>query len=253
MSDRSRTISLRKQQILEKIQYNFQKIDPAFQIKYFIGENSNLLEYQMNKWNRQNRQKTVYEQQIEKAIKTLRHPFILQSYVDKPQFIQPCSVKNQIEIKQNDEKLQSSRSQPKEDLPIRNCIATPSSPLKKLFTQYQDLVKVQYITSSEKMKKLIQQYSDCEQPIQYSRNQEFTPSRTLNSKRKKKGLNQISLVPPSPLSRNREHLFQKNTNNILLLDELQSDLDSFRKSLGEMQKFKNLYPKKHQRKTYLDF
>ncbi|CAD8050374.1 unnamed protein product [Paramecium primaurelia] len=253
MSDRSRTISLRKQQILEKIQYNFQKIDPAFQVKYFIGENSNLVEYQMNKWNRQSRQKTVYEQQIERAIKTLRHPFTLESYVDKPQFITPSSDKNHKEIKQNEEKTQIAKSPIKEETLTRNCIATPSSPLKKLFTQYQDLVKVQYITSSEQMKKLIQQYSDSEKPYSSSRNPEFTPSRQINLKRKKKGTNQFSLIPPSPIPRNREHLLQKNTNNLILLDELQDDLESFRKSLGEMQKFKNLFPKRQQKKSKYDF
>lgn len=43
------------------MQYNFQKIDPSFQIKYFLGDNQNLVEYQLKKWEKQNRIKTTHE------------------------------------------------------------------------------------------------------------------------------------------------------------------------------------------------
>ncbi|CAD8152749.1 unnamed protein product [Paramecium octaurelia] len=240
MSDRSRTTSFQKQQILANIQNKFQKIDPSFQIKNFIGESTNLVGQQIKKWEKQSRERTIKEQQVMKAIKSLRHPLVLESYIEKPIFMESTKPETPYEVEAPQQFSQSPKNEHTNEYLMIKSTKKPLSPLKKLFEQYSELVQEQFQNSSEEMKKLIQQYSNSEKTIvplkQKTKNCEyFTPRQISVPKRNLQNSSSYKQIG-SPFHRKREYLVQKNNNNLQKLDDLQSDLDNFRKYLKEIKK-----------------
>ncbi|CAD8062756.1 unnamed protein product [Paramecium sonneborni] len=240
MTDRPRTTSLQKQQILQNIQYKFQKIDPTFQIKNFIGQSTNLVGQQIKKWEKQSREKTVKELQVMKAIKSLRHPLILESYMEKPTFVEATKPETPYQSQHHQINSLSPQNQNTYEYMRKKSIKKPQTPLKKLFEQYSELVQDQFQNSSEEMKKLIQQYSSSEKVLDPFKTKTkhfeyFTPRQFSFTKKSKQNTSSYKLLG-SPIYRKRELLVQKNNNNLQKLDELQTDLDNFRKYLKEIKK-----------------
>ncbi|CAD8152984.1 unnamed protein product [Paramecium pentaurelia] len=258
MTDRSRTTSFQKQQILQNIQIKFQKIDPTFQIKNFIGESTNLVGQQIKKWEKQSRERTVKEQQVMKAIKSLRHPLILESYMEKPIFIESIKPETPYDLEVPQQISQSPKNEHINEYRMIKSTKKPLSPLKKLFEQYSELVQEQFQNSSEEMKKLIQQYSNSEKAIdpfkQKTKYCEYFTPRQISIPKKNLQNSQSYKQIGSPMNRKREYLVQKNNNNLQKLDDLQSDLDNFRKHLKEIKKSnQQCFHKRQFLKGKLDF
>ncbi|CAD8066690.1 unnamed protein product [Paramecium sonneborni] len=237
MIDRSKATKL---QILKNLQQKFQKIDPNFKIKNFIGEKTNLVGQQIKKWEKQSRERTVKEQKVMKVIKTLRHPLILESYMEKSIFMEATQPETSFDLQPPKQTSQSPQNEDTFEYLIKKSIKKPLSPLKKLFEKYSELVQDQFQNSSEEMKKLIEQHSSSEKVLdpfkQKTINFEYFTPRQFSVTKKYKQNTPSFKQEGNSFNRKRDQLLQKNNNNLQKLDELQTDLDKFRKHLKEIKK-----------------
>ncbi|TNV74781.1 hypothetical protein FGO68_gene16284 [Halteria grandinella] len=112
--------------------------------------------------------------------------------------------------------------------------------------QYSDLVKDQYANSSDQMKKIIDRYSDTEQTKRPQRLkfQEFYSPRPKTMTRQERNKTIYQNLPQSPIPKNREHLVIKNNENLWQLDDLQCELNGFKRSLFIMKQKNNQMRKK---------